>query len=146
MTLKALASIVGIIVAIISALILIILWHLHLESSIFYDFVSGNAGDIEKVVVPTEFGEKTLNDKITMVYLRESFKTLREANCSDGHRRPVFIYYKNRPMIYTEIFINGESPDKACLWINGSDGATFEFDLQKPFPDGIKIMIDYVNK
>lgn len=145
MILRILASIGAIFVAIIVVLILVIIVYAHLESSIFDDFVSGNAGDIEKVIIKSRFGDRTLNDKMSMVYLRESFKTLREANCSDGHRRSIFIYYKNRPIIYTEIFINGESPDKACLWINGSDGLKFEFDLQKPFPDGIKDMINYLN-
>lgn len=144
MILRILAAIAGSIVAILSVIFLTLLLYVYLESRKLNDFISGNAGNIEKIIITTRFGEKTLNDKNSMAYLSDSFKTLRETDCSEGSMFPIYIYYKNRPVIYAEFFINGESPDKACLWINGSDGARFEFDLQKPFPEELKNMINYL--
>lgn len=56
----------------------------------------------------------------------------------------MYIYCKYIQVIFGDVFIGGENPDKASFWINGSDGMKFEFDLPKPYPKGIRNMIDFI--
>ncbi len=81
-----------------------------------------------------------------MEYLTSSFKTLKKSKCSKGNIGEIFIYCPYRPTIYGDIFIHGNDPHNACIWIDGDDGSRFDFEIQKPIPDGIKTMIEFINK
>jgi len=110
------------------------------------DFVNGRIKRIDKIVIFKGFKERTFSDKIAMEYLVRSFKTLKKSKCSKGNIGGIFIYCPYRPIIYGDIFIYGNKPSNACIWIEGDDGSRFDFELPEPIPDEIKSMIEFINK
>jgi len=133
-------------VIVLIAVILIALLYISIENITVKDFISGKSGDIEKIIIFDGLNEETISDEETMVYLKTIFKTLKPTTCDEGRIVSMFIYYRYRPKIYGEILIKGNNPSKACFWLNGDTGSSFEFELTHPFPDGIRCMINFINK
>ena len=126
-----------------SVFIFIVMYFL-IQGYVTKDFILGKAGNVEQILIRNGLNERVFNDKESMEYLENSFKTFKMSAYSRGDRCSIFIYYKYRPKIYGEIYIEGRNPEKACIWVNGDDGARFDFELPKPFPEGIRKIIDFI--